>query len=83
MNKNLGTLEIINPNSHIFWMIFALYIFDNKDVCIYSHQWTRTERARTPENVKEEQKLMIGLLKAINSFVAKTAPSEYVKSIFC
>jgi hypothetical protein len=57
-------------------MIFALYIFDNQDICIYSHQWTRNERARTPENVKEEQKLMIGLLKAINSFVSKTAPTE-------
>jgi len=53
--------------------IYTFYIFDNKDKCIFYHEWNRT---RPVENQKEEEQLIIGLLKAINTFVSKTAPSE-------
>lgn len=53
--------------------IYTIYIFDNKDKCIFYHEWNRT---RPVENQKEEEQLIIGLLKAINTFVSKTAPSE-------
>jgi hypothetical protein len=53
--------------------IFTFYIFDAKDKCIFYHEWNRTKPV---ENQLEEEKLIIGLLKAIGQFNTKTAPSE-------
>uniref|UniRef100_A0A6B2LPY0 Trafficking protein particle complex subunit n=1 Tax=Arcella intermedia TaxID=1963864 RepID=A0A6B2LPY0_9EUKA len=51
-----------------------MYIFDRNDKCIFYREWERSKSR--PDNVKEEEQLMVGLLKALKSFVSKTTPTE-------
>jgi len=55
--------------------IFTFYIFDRNDRCVFYREWPNRTRPR-PSNPMEEEQLMIGLLKALKSFVSKTAPTE-------
>jgi len=55
-------------------MIFTLYIFDKRDHCIFYREWNRT-RGR-PDNPKEEEQLLSGMLKALKSFSLKTSPAD-------
>jgi len=59
-------------------MIYNLYIFNKKGVCLFYYEFHRPLKA---ENLEEEQQLLFGFLRAIVTFVERVSPVLYAPSV--
>ncbi|TGZ66455.1 hypothetical protein CRM22_005309 [Opisthorchis felineus] len=60
--------------------VYNLYIFDQRGVCVYYHEWTKTKQGEKPS--ENETKLLHGMLIGLKRFIGKISPSETVVTRF-
>eukprot|EP00698_Gefionella_okellyi_P003043 TRINITY_DN12864_c0_g1_i1.p1 TRINITY_DN12864_c0_g1~~TRINITY_DN12864_c0_g1_i1.p1 ORF type:complete len:141 (-),score=14.04 TRINITY_DN12864_c0_g1_i1:498-920(-) len=53
--------------------LYSLYIYDRTGTCLFYEQW---QRKRQAVNLKEEQKLVYGLLFILKQFSQKLSPKQ-------
>uniref|UniRef100_A0A7S2RBL8 Trafficking protein particle complex subunit n=1 Tax=Rhizochromulina marina TaxID=1034831 RepID=A0A7S2RBL8_9STRA len=55
-------------------MIYNLYIFNRKGVCLYYREWKRPFNSFPPDDQDEERKLVFGMLFSIKEMVSRMTP---------